>query len=320
MQNEKVSVIVPLYNSRLTITETILSLVGQTYQNLEIILVDDGSTDNTANIVKEFTAEYSNIKYFWKENGGVGAARNYGIDRATGGYIALCDHDDLWMPDKLEKQMKLFTNDRIGLVYNGCRTVKVVDGVEESIAVTMTYYSGNCFDQLLRFNCIPTCSAVIPRRVINRTGGFHESIDMHGVDDKHLWLRIAHDYDVVALKEILSIRRVTGRNWSMNEAKMLRSAINCLDDIKSMYCNASNSHLFDMAYYEAYSHYAGNLFLIDDFLEARQAYLRAIAFNRKQKLNYLRVIATYLPVTVIRVVRGLRIRLIGQSTKYISGA
>jgi len=314
MQNEKVSVIVPLYNSSPIITETLLSLVGQSYEHLEIIMVDDGSTDDTAEIVKEFTDKYSNIKYFWKENGGVGAARNYGIARATGGYIALCDHDDLWLPDKLEKQMRLFTNDRIGLVYTGCRTVSVADSEEKIIAVTVTYYSGNCFDQLLRFNCIPTCSAVIPIKVLDRVGGFHESMDMHGVDDKHLWLRIAHDYEVVALQEILSIRRVTGRNWSMNEAKMLHSAINCLDDIKSMYCNASNSHLFDMAYYEAYSHYARNLFVIDDFGEARQAYLKAISFNRKQIFNYLRVAVTFLPVDVIRMVRELRKRLICNGT------
>ena len=98
----KVSVVIPTYNSSQFIVETLESVFAQTYKDYEIIVVDDGSTDNTKEVLQPYT---SRIKYIYKENGGPASARNVGIKSAQGEYIAFLDSDDRWLPEKLEKHI-----------------------------------------------------------------------------------------------------------------------------------------------------------------------------------------------------------------------
>lgn len=115
MENQKVSVIIPTYNLARYINETVDSVLGQTYKNYEIIIVDDGSTDNT----KEALSEYGGkITYIFQENQGVSAARNKGIKEAKGEYIAFLDADDLWLKDKLELQIGLMnSNPEVAMIF-----------------------------------------------------------------------------------------------------------------------------------------------------------------------------------------------------------
>lgn len=110
----KVSVIVPCYNSSKTILTTLQSICNQTYQNLEVIIIDDGSNDNSSEIVLEFIRKENrkNIFLIRQPNGGVSKARNEGMKRARGKYIALLDSDDEWLPLKLEKQLEIFKRDK----------------------------------------------------------------------------------------------------------------------------------------------------------------------------------------------------------------
>ena len=119
--NSLVSAIIPTYNSVNYISEAINSVLNQTYKNCEIIVVDDGSTDNTRKTVENYIRKYPHkIKYFYQENKGPSAARNKGIKEARGNYIAFLDSDDLWLPDKLEKQISLFMKDvSLKLTYCG---------------------------------------------------------------------------------------------------------------------------------------------------------------------------------------------------------
>jgi teichuronic acid biosynthesis glycosyltransferase TuaG len=107
MENELVSVIMPAFNSALYISKTIESVISQTYKNWELIIVDDGSTDDTKLIVSNFTKNYSNIHYYYQLNGKQGKARNTGIKYSRGTYVAFLDSDDLWLPEKLEKSLKI---------------------------------------------------------------------------------------------------------------------------------------------------------------------------------------------------------------------
>ena len=102
-----VTVVIPTYNRANLLGRSIRSVIGQTYGDFELIIVDDGSTDSTAEIAASFDDE--RVKYIRREqNGGVGAARNTGIKAAIGKFVAFNDHDDEWLPDKLERQMKIF--------------------------------------------------------------------------------------------------------------------------------------------------------------------------------------------------------------------
>ena len=108
-KNPTVSIIIPTYNRAHLIGRAIQSVLNQTYQNFEIIVVDDGSTDNTEEMIKEFQKHDKRIKYIRHEkNRGGAAARNTGIKVARGEYIAFQDSDDEWLPEKLEKQMDVF--------------------------------------------------------------------------------------------------------------------------------------------------------------------------------------------------------------------
>ncbi|BCC61857.1 TPA: glycosyltransferase [Bacillus cereus] len=119
-KNQLVSVIVPLYNTERYIEQTIQSILNQTYTNVEIIIIDDDSTDNSASIVKEITNIHPNkIHYIHQQNQGVSVARNTGIENAAGEYIAFLDSDDLWHPTKLEKQIQSMHANKMNACYCG---------------------------------------------------------------------------------------------------------------------------------------------------------------------------------------------------------
>ena len=117
MNIPEISVIISAYNGEKFIYQTIMSALNQTVNDLEVIVIGDGSTDRTAEMVK--SAKDSRVHYIWRENRGPASARNTAIKNSNAEFIALLDHDDLWMPHKLEKQLKLFEkNPDLGLVFS----------------------------------------------------------------------------------------------------------------------------------------------------------------------------------------------------------
>lgn len=119
-QTQLVSVIVPLYNAEKYIEETMESILNQTYKNIEIVIVDDGSKDQSSSIVKNLKKKYpEQIKYILQENQGVSVARNTGIENASGEYISFLDSDDLWHPTKIEKQITSMQKSNMNACYCG---------------------------------------------------------------------------------------------------------------------------------------------------------------------------------------------------------
>lgn len=121
-KNPTVSVIIPTYNRAHLVGRAIQSVLNQTYKDFELIIVDDGSTDNTEDIIKKYQKKDERIKYIRrKKNKGGSVARNTGINAAIGEYIAFLDSDDEWLTEKLERQMKVFksTSSEVGVVYSG---------------------------------------------------------------------------------------------------------------------------------------------------------------------------------------------------------
>ena len=202
---EMVSVIVPTYNREKTIERAVQSILRQTYGYYEIIIVDDGSTDNTEEVIKGIKDD--RIRYIkYKDNQGVSHARNVGIQEAEYDYIAFLDSDDEWLPNKLEYQMHKMTesSDDVGLIF--CRMGGCHRGSNERYIFPPKEYKteileGNIFRLLLMHNIIGTPTMIVRRKCLEQSGGFKEALRC--LEDWELILRIAKDWKIGFVDEVL---------------------------------------------------------------------------------------------------------------------
>lgn len=193
MKTPKVSVIMPAYNAESFIGDAINSVVNQTYSNWELIVVDDGSTDNTVEKMKSWLEKESRIQYFYQANGKQGKARNLGISKAKGYYLAFLDADDLWLPEKLEIQIKEIQENNVDLVFSDSYRFQnqEVNDVSKRMNVKSDFYSGTKALQLfLEANRIPILTVLVKKEIVESVGCFSESIDIQNVEDYHLWLKL----------------------------------------------------------------------------------------------------------------------------------
>jgi glycosyltransferase involved in cell wall biosynthesis len=205
----KVSIIVPTYNRAHLVTETINSILAQTFKDFELIVVDNESTDNTEEVIKSYTD--GRIKYFRHQNNGLVAVnRNYGISKANGEYIAFCDDDDLWMPEKLERQVKLLDlNKELGLVYSDSYIMDENGNLERyTLLSSSKLFRGNVFDKLFQSDFIPMLTVMIRREALSKVGTFDPKYII--AQDYDLWLRIAEHYPIDFTEEPLAKYRIHG--------------------------------------------------------------------------------------------------------------
>lgn len=215
MKKSLVSVVIPTYNRAKELNRAIKSVLKQTYKKWELIIVDDGSTDDTKKVVQNYMKKYKKkIKYLYQRNKGQGAARNYGIKRAKGEFIAFLDSDDEWLPEKLEKQIKLFSNPNIGLAYSASNLNKG------------PFYRGKVLMQLINKNFITNSSVVIRRKVLKKSGYFGEEDWLRNIEDYDLWLRIAlnfeFDYINKPLVKYYQTNKYTNKMHIVNYEKLIK--------------------------------------------------------------------------------------------------
>lgn len=188
-----VSVVIASYNGTSTIVRTIDAALKQTYPHYEIIVVDDGSTDNTREVLANYI-EAGSITYYYQKNAGCGAARNYGVQQSKGSLLAFLDSDDYWHEKKLEEQVRVFVENPETIVcYTESYSVDPHSDVvwKTQRTVLSQQRSGSITAYLLFHGIITLSSAVIRRDVFNRVGGFTEIYDLMMAADIHLWLRVA---------------------------------------------------------------------------------------------------------------------------------
>lgn len=201
---EKISVVIPTYNREATIGNSIQSILNQTWRNFEIIIVDDGSTDDTYQVVEAFADD--RIRYvYMDQNGGASRARNAGIRLAKSEFIAFLDSDDEWLPTKLEKQMQVMLQapETVGLVYCRMRGTRK-DGTTLICPEPWKpaeELQGNIFFTLLEENMIGTPTMLVRKQCLEQTGGFDEGLKC--LEDWELILRIAEKRDIGFVDEIL---------------------------------------------------------------------------------------------------------------------
>lgn len=221
-----VSVIIPAYNAEPFIEETLQSVLSQTYQTIEILVVDDGSSDRTPEIVERYAQQDSRIKLLRQTNQGVAAARNLAIAHAAGEYIAPIDADDIWYREKLEKQLhSIIQSETIGLVYTWSL---LIDQQSQPLNTGSGFTKeGLVYEDLILGNFIGNASnPLIRRQCLDRVGGYDPQLrraNAQGCEDWDLYLRIAEQYEYRGVPEFLTGYRQTPASMSSNTDTMMRS-------------------------------------------------------------------------------------------------
>jgi glycosyltransferase involved in cell wall biosynthesis len=195
---QSVTVVIPSFNYARFVREAVDSALAQTVQPLEIIVIDDGSTDNTSEVMTAYTSNLC-VRYLHQENHGLSAARNAGIRAARGEFIALLDADDRWKPEKLSRQLAEFKDEQVGLVYCG-REVFDEHGTRDLNPAD----ESKC-ERALELLTISTLfcpsSVIVRRRCFTEQGGFDESL--RKVEDREMWIRLAKHWRFRCVSECL---------------------------------------------------------------------------------------------------------------------
>lgn len=245
-----VSVIVATYNMAKYLSDAVESILGQTYGNLDLHVVDDGSTDDTGSVMQRWAGD-SRVHYHWQPNAGQTNAKNNGVRESKGEFIAFCDADDMWTPDKLRKQMMLFDpGGTVGVVYARNQQIResgsvVADTREE------TYYSGRITGQLFQYNFICFGTTVTRRICFDEFGGFNEDYRM-GID-WDLWLRISTRYEIRFLDDIVYLYRVWPGQMSTNWRGRYEHALRIMGDFLQKYPDFVDVRTISRAYAHTYA-------------------------------------------------------------------
>lgn len=209
-QDNMVSVVIPTHNRKNFIGETVDSVLAQTYTDLEVVVVDDGSTDGTGDYMRARYASEPRVRYIWQENAERSAARNRGIDEARGEFLAFLDSDDLWLPKKLELQMALMEA-RPELVMVLCWTSNA--GLKEDQSVfTILPEKEDCntegfHQRLVALNRIISATPLIRKSVFEKCAKFSLDDKVICFEDWELWIRVACYGEVDVVPQVLAIRR-----------------------------------------------------------------------------------------------------------------
>jgi glycosyltransferase involved in cell wall biosynthesis len=230
-----ITVIIPLYNGAAFIERTLRSVMAQTYERLEILVVDDGSTDHSAQLVQGLKAQDDRIALISKPNGGVASARNLGIELARGEWIGFVDADDLWDPTFMQKVIDraAFLSDSVGVIYSWAQNIDDRDQVIPGVHVA--YITGNVYGTLLCHNFLGNASATVIRRsCFEKVGGYDSGLraaQAQGCEDWDLYLRLAEYYDYAVIPELLVGYRKLEGSMSGNSHTMAKSQGIMLDKV-----------------------------------------------------------------------------------------
>ncbi|EDX76693.1 glycosyl transferase, group 2 family protein [Coleofasciculus chthonoplastes PCC 7420] len=220
-----ISVIIPLYNSETTIQETIQSVLSQTFSDLELIIINDGSTDSSLEIVSQI--QDPRLQVFSYPNGGLAVSRNRGLSHASSEYISFIDADDLWTPDKLELQLKALTkNPQAAVAYSWSNCIdESSQFLRPGCHITA---NGNVFAQLLLVNFLENGSnPLIRRQALSEVGNFDESLP--AAQDWDMWLRLAAKFHFVAIPKPQILYRVSAQSMSTNVLQLERASLQVME-------------------------------------------------------------------------------------------
>jgi len=232
----KVTVIIPAYNCAQFISEAIESVLAQIYKDYEIVVVDDGSTDTTAEVLKKYKGK---ISYVYQANGGPSKARNTGVVNSNGEYIAFLDQDDAWLPEKLQLQVELLEyNEKAALVYTdgyilGTGSFARPETWSRRIFQERQPRRGNVLTDLFLDNFILTSSVIVRKKCLEEAGIF--DLSLPPVADYDRWMNIAALYEIDFINAPLVKHRDHSGCFKKNTMRMAANAIKVLNGALAAY-------------------------------------------------------------------------------------
>jgi glycosyltransferase involved in cell wall biosynthesis len=284
--NPVVSIIIPTKNRAHYLVAAIESVLNQSFRDFELLIIDGASIDNTQSVVASFSD--SRIRYFRQEiDTGVSAARNFGIVNSTGEFIAFLDDDDMWLPEKLHRQLKtLQNNEDVGLIYSASYFCLFKKGKIKQVFRPKMIHA---YPKILERNYIGNCSEVLIRRKCFDVAGFFDE-DLPAAEDWDMWIRLSRKSKFCCLDEPSVIYRLHKKRLSKNPdfkieaAKMIYRKL--LPDLGSL---PNRKTVLQNQYFML------GLFLIqcEKNKEARVAFYNAVSINPRFVNGYVRLLLTF---------------------------
>lgn len=296
--NELVSVIMPAYNAESYIRQAINSVIEQTYTNWELIIVDDGSTDTTAKIIKDCLVNENRIQYYYQENGKQGKARNLGISKSKGIYLAFLDADDLWLSQKLEIQLKEIKIKNVDLIFSDSYLFydDILDVSKKMNIPTGVFYDKSSLKSFLEGNKIPILTVLAKREKVLNVGGFSEVLNIQNVEDYHLWLKLIMSNAVFYSSDfVLAKYRIHSNSVTSKDKQVLDKIPNAFFDLLQIYPNYKEQIEIGLKFKFNFI-YKSNLFTKSElafWIKKNTQYLS------KSKISYLYLLLNYLLPTKI---------------------
>jgi len=276
----RVSVIIPTYNCSQYLPEAIDSVLAQTCQDFEIVIVDDGSTDNTKDIIEVMSRKFpGKLLYLYQKNKGVCAARNIGIKASTGDYVAFLDADDRWMSPRLQVGVDILESmPDVSLVHANITRINENGQVLSTPTRDSNLLTGKIFKRLfLHLIQVSTPTVLIRKEVLNSVGLFDEYLTRLGSEDKDLWLRIAYEASVYYIDKPLAFYRHRSGSLSKNYEAMLKGRLYVIDKFykQGMVCFLWVA----IAKSKIFRDVGDELLFKQSFAGAAKFYLTAIVYN-----------------------------------------
>jgi glycosyltransferase involved in cell wall biosynthesis len=298
MSSPTVSVVIAAYNAGATLADTLASVAAQTFQDFELIVVDDGSSDNTAHILQQHAQQHPWMLWVTQVNRGASAARQAAIAMARSELIAFLDADDLWTPDKLHKQVALMqAQPQVILSCTNMIDFFPDRDDEQTLFERKPPQRGMVLEHLFQRNFIYTPTVMVRKTALQAVGGFNPQLKVN--EDYDLWLRLANDGPFDFIDQVLGRRRVLMHSLTRaNQMACYAQDLALID-----FWVAKRSDLFDVnatlvkhRRSVIHSRMGEHLMGVRDFSGARQAYRQALLWGARDKGTLMRCVAAHCSV------------------------
>ncbi|MFH1847998.1 MAG: glycosyltransferase [Candidatus Omnitrophota bacterium] len=303
-----ISTIIPTYNSEAFIKNTVESVLAQDYKNIELSIVNDGSTDNTEKVLRPY---FDRIVYIKQENKGKSAALNLGIESAKGELLAFLDHDDLWLPHKLTRQYKYFReNPDVALIYSDL-IIATDDGKQRLSSRRMKNKPGQACDfyDLLTKNYITTSTIIIKKECILKVGLFDAKYMLS--NDYDMYLRLARHYRFGYIEEPLTIyRQRQGNLTSRFSENMYQEHIDIAKSISKLFpeLKLCSNPIWKKGLSEHYFEFGIEHFYKHHYKEAGEKFFASLKYNKLNLKSMMYFLLTQVPPNFLDLMRRLKPR------------